>query len=163
MLHPLTLEAIDDHIVARYYAGSRKSWQEKPPTPWVARLWGTSKKYGYDREFLDGQKDYSQANRRGSRGVMVTWMLDTEGIYEVQELRVRKKPIRYFARYTGLTANGFAQITEHEVLRWLLESAVLELTCLLLRENASLGRSTDSLESVSALAAAKTALSCCTS
>lgn len=157
----LSLEAIDDHIVQRYRNEPRRwpAWKEKPPSPWCAKIHGLSKQYGYDREFLDATKDYQDANRSGSRGVMFYWALE-DGIYEVQELRPRKKPRRYFGRVSG---GHLSECDETEVRAWLLENAILELTCLLRRNDELLGPST--LSAVSALVslAEKTQESCCTS
>lgn len=161
MLTSFALEAIDDHIAARYDAEPRSwpRWKDKPPRPWVARIHGLSKRFGYDREFLDGKKDYSQANRKGSRGVMIYWTLEN-GPHEIHELRLRKKPRRYFA----MVEDGEVRECEgQEVQQWLLESAVLELLSLRQRDAASVGPLTPSLASALASLAAKIPPLCCTS
>lgn len=37
--------------------------------PWIAEITGTDPKYGFTRDFLTGQKDYSEASGAGNRGV----------------------------------------------------------------------------------------------
>jgi len=68
--------------------------------PWIARIVGLCPKYGFKREFLSGQKDYSLANSIGSRGVYEYFVLDP-GIYEVHERITWKRSRRYFIRVDG--------------------------------------------------------------
>src|SRR5690606_26902435 len=51
-------------------------------TPWVAEIVGLSAKYGYDRRFLRGKEDWSQANSAGSRGVRFYFTLEEGRYYE---------------------------------------------------------------------------------
>lgn len=68
--------------------------------PWVARLTGLSDKYGFEREFIHGQKDYRDANSVGSRGVYEYFPLPP-GMYEVHERLTWKKTRRYFLKVEG--------------------------------------------------------------
>ncbi|GAA0719559.1 hypothetical protein Drose_05870 [Dactylosporangium roseum] len=52
--------------------------------PWVARLEGLCPVYGYRREFLDPDIDYTDANGNGSRGVVFRWVLESGRFYETR-------------------------------------------------------------------------------
>lgn len=83
--------------------------------PWVARIRGLHKHYKYDREFIKGTKDYSEANSTGSRGVYY-WFTLTDGLYEIYQHVSWKNASRYFAKVenTEITA-----ITEEELVQCL--------------------------------------------
>ena len=86
--------------------------------PWVARVTGFDKKYGFKREFQRGQRDYSKANSIGSRGVYEYFAL-SDGIYEVHERLTWKRTRRYFVRVENAE---IMEISCEEVERWLLKS-----------------------------------------
>lgn len=159
-----SLEAINDNLTEMYKKEKKSwpEWKEKPPTPWVAKIVGISKRFGYDREFQEHKKDYSDSNRCGSRGVFYFWTLD-DGIYEVQELRPRKKPIRYFIETTGRGKTGIETISEVRVKAWLLENMVSELMCLAQRDKEFLGHLTPFLASQCLTLGARIQQLCCTS
>lgn len=69
---------------------------------WVARLTGLDPQYRFKREFVRGQKDYSQANSVGSRGVYIYYALPS-GIYEVNAPLSWTKTDRYYCRVVGQT------------------------------------------------------------
>ena len=107
----IRLEAIGDNLFAEFSLCRRKLQgvglgEYAPlfhcgrPRPWVARITGTDPRYGLQREFLRGQKDYADANSVGSRGVYVYYPLPP-GVYEVQELISWSKVRRYFVRSAG--------------------------------------------------------------
>lgn len=83
--------------------------------PWVARILGPDKKYGLQREFLHGQRDYTFANSIGSRGIYEYFAL-TPGVYEVNERLTWKRARRYFVRVEG---TEIAEISRDEVLECL--------------------------------------------
>jgi len=87
--------------------------------PWVARITGLDAKYGLARQFLRGQKDYSQANSVGSRGVYLYFALK-DGFYEVYEHLTWKRARRYFIRVENME---ITEITREEVEQWLLLNA----------------------------------------
>ena len=68
---------------------------ERPPYPWVAKITGTDKRYGFARVFMQGNRDYSRANSIGSRGVYVYYPLEP-GIYEVNQQLTWHRWQRYF-------------------------------------------------------------------
>jgi hypothetical protein len=102
----LALEIIADNLYAARRTSDQASAKEArygemlgsdKARPWVARLTGICPKYGFAREFMRGQKDYSQANSIGSRGVKEYFPLDP-GVYEVHERLTWKRTRRYFIR-----------------------------------------------------------------
>jgi len=125
MLAVLELEIIGDNYYSykrtpqavskrteRYaeYLGRDKS------RPWVARLIGLDPWYGFQREFVKPQqKDYSQANSIGSRGVFVYYTLEP-GIYEVNKRETWSRVRRYFIQVDGATVT---EISRNEVMEWL--------------------------------------------
>ncbi len=70
----------------------------KPRQPWCARL----TQYDaitdrFNREFIASQKDYSNANRTGSRGVSRYYWLESGSVYEIHQLTSWKRSRRWFA------------------------------------------------------------------
>lgn len=107
----LKLELIGVDCGARYYGymGFDKS------KPWVARLLGMDDKFGFKREFVNGQRDYSNASGTGARGIYAYYPLK-DGIYEVNERTSWKSVRRYFIRVQGTI---ITEISREEVLRCL--------------------------------------------
>lgn len=83
--------------------------------PWIARLTSPDPKFGFVRQFLRGQKDYSQANSIGSRGIFEYFAL-FDGVYEVNECIKLGKTRRYFIRVQDAQ---IAEIGREEVLQCL--------------------------------------------
>jgi hypothetical protein len=83
--------------------------------PWVARLTGLNARGGLVREFVHGQRDYSQANSVGSRGVYEYIPLK-DGVYEVNERLTWKRARRYFIRIQDAQ---IAEIGREEVIKCL--------------------------------------------
>jgi len=130
MLAALRLECIGDDTNALFQLGRRTYpdaallGRDPMPKPWVARITGLDPKYGLAREFLRGQKDYTDANSTGSRGVFLTYWLP-EGIYEVYERTGWKSERRFFCRSEQ---GRLVRMTQEEVLAW-LENPPSESTC----------------------------------
>lgn len=104
----LKLERFDNDRYAKYMGHDKSNC-------WVARLLGLDEKWGFAREFIRGQADWSQAKMTGSRGIFVYYALPN-GIYEVNKRISWKHVKRYFIRVEN------AEITEidrEEVLRCL--------------------------------------------
>jgi hypothetical protein len=112
MLASFKLEMIGSGAGSRYqsYMGRNTS------KPWVARLRGLSEEYGFDREFVHGQWDYSKASGTGARGIFVYYALKP-GIYEVNERVSWKHVDRYFIRVTE--GAEVERISREEVLQCL--------------------------------------------
>jgi hypothetical protein len=64
-----------------------------PYRPWVARITGPDRKFGFHREFLCPMKDYSRSNGKESRGVYLVFAL-RDGYHEVRESKGYKKFVR---------------------------------------------------------------------
>lgn len=132
MLVVLKLEIIGDNYYAYKSARDKGEARDIPrmeryadmmgrdrSRPWIARITGLDEKYGFAREFLRGQKDYSQANSTGSRGVYVYFPLKA-GIYEVNERLSWKNTRRYFCRVENAE---IIEITKDEVVGWLTRNS----------------------------------------
>lgn len=136
--YPLKLEAIGDNhqayfrdfdrniLTARkqvsYQAASWRLLQAAKlgyTKPWVARITGLDARYGLAREFLKAEKDYSEANGTGSRGIMLYYWLEP-GIYEINERLSWKNHRRYFARI--IDHQTLIEMTKAEVIEWLQQS-----------------------------------------
>lgn len=89
--------------------------QRRGHRPWVARITGLLRDGTLERRFLDGRKDYSQANSVGSRGIYYHYHLPP-GLYEVNHPEIWKRCRRYFARVAG---GVLSEIPEEEVRRCL--------------------------------------------
>lgn len=103
----LKLEAIGDNIADHVQQIRRGAEAYRLPKryieamvlparrPWVAEIAGF-KGSNFEREFLDGHKDFSEANGVGSRGVYYYFHLREGRIYEVRELTSWKRDRRFF-------------------------------------------------------------------
>ena len=106
----IRLEAIGDNW--RYYARQLEAREIRNPNwrdqlnairygqkrhrGWVARLIGLDARYGFRREFLEGPRDYTQADSMGQRGIYEYFYL-SDGLYEINEPTGLGKSRRYFA------------------------------------------------------------------
>lgn len=95
----LKLEAIG-YNVWQQNRGLPKFMGSLPRRWWVARITGYDERYGYKRDFLRGQVNFTNTNSNLSRGVYIEYFLDP-GLYEVNEPVSWKNDIRYFARSTS--------------------------------------------------------------
>jgi hypothetical protein len=83
---------------------------------WIAEIKGFSKKYLFDREFLDKNKDYTDANSVGTRGIKCWYMLETGCVYEVQRQISWKKSEKYFC---CVNADGeIIRLTREDVIKY---------------------------------------------
>lgn len=113
----LKLEEFDNVGYARFMGRDKSN-------PWVAKLLGLDDKWGFKREFMRGQRDYSCAKMTGSRGIFVYYALE-DGIYEVNERVSWKHVKRYFIRVEN---TEIMEISRKEVVECLSKSAVSEST-----------------------------------
>lgn len=112
MLYTLKLEAIGDGIAydRRMHRRHGVPWRPRSRLeaavgiPWVARITGLSDRHGFQREFIQGRRDYLDANGTGNRGVWIYYLLE-DGLYEVNELTSWQDSRRYCLR----VANGQAE------------------------------------------------------
>lgn len=104
----LKLEAIGHDTCVRF-RGVKKTFQmmgagellgdmPSPRHPWVAKITGLWPSGKFQREFLHGTNDYSEANSKGSRGVFVYYTLESGNYYDVYELISWKNDDRYFCK-----------------------------------------------------------------
>lgn len=111
MIVTLKLEAVADHLAdlniqirkhpeirSRVPVRLWKYTYGPSRRPWVARITGLEQDGRLKREFLDGQKDFSEANGIGSRGVYYYYHLHPGAVYEVRELINWTRERRYFCR-----------------------------------------------------------------
>lgn len=85
--------------------------------PWLAEIVGRDRAYGFDREFLRAERDYRNANSKGTRGIEYCWTLAANRVYEAQ-YRVSHGDLRRV--YLRVTADGdIAPISIVEVETWL--------------------------------------------
>jgi len=122
----LRLEAIGDDMVAFNRSNQRKLSEAGVPEyfqrnldlsaslrkTWVAEIEGHGDHYKWERRFLKGNKDYSQANSIGSRGVMVYYHLKEGPVYEVHSWVSWSSVDRYFCR---VEEGVVIRMTEEEV------------------------------------------------
>jgi hypothetical protein len=101
----------------------RRLGPDKSPT-WVAHITGFDEKFGYKREFLRGQRDYTDANSIGSRGIMAYYILKP-GLYQVNERRTWKHVRRYFIL---AEESEYREISKEEADEWLRRN-ISESTC----------------------------------
>lgn len=83
-----------------------------PSRNWVAQIVGLSANGRWARAYLNGARDYSRANSAGSRGIMVTYLLDPGLIYEVAEPKTWSTRNHWFCRVIGFE---IVKMTENEV------------------------------------------------
>lgn len=99
------------------YGVSRAITRRGPKRYWAAEITGFDTRFGYQRRFLYGKKDYMHANSMGSRGVYVYYTLESGAVYEVLEPLSWRKSDRYFCRVTD---NGkIERILKEDVDTWL--------------------------------------------
>lgn len=91
----------------------------KGSKPWVAKITGRDEKYGLAREFLKPNWDYSKANRRGSRGVYLWYILESDQLYEVYYRYSWKGSRRYFC--TVHSDGSIYELSKEEAESWLNE------------------------------------------
>jgi hypothetical protein len=95
----------EEIAIIRY--GRRELW------PWVAGIALIEGKL--ERDFIEGYKDYTNANHDGSRGIFILYPLKP-GVYEVNKSVRLGVPKRYFIRVLDGT---ITEITREEVLQCL--------------------------------------------
>lgn len=88
--------------------------------PWIAEITGMHPTYRFNRRFVKAQKDYSAGNSKGSRGVILHFVVEEGRPYEVSKRTSWKGSNHYFFRVQdGLEV----KLTEQEVLQCLSISA----------------------------------------
>lgn len=91
----------------------------------MAEITGMDRKYGLEHEFVESKRDFSESNKKGSRGVMLWFVIDEESIYEVFRFRSWSRSERYFARWID---GAEIRMSEEEVEKWLLAQGRVRLS-----------------------------------
>lgn len=89
--------------------------------PWVARITGTSTRFGLRRQFVESQRDWSEAKRASSgkiRGLVHSFVLRSGWVVEVQDRGRRGGMVRAFG---WVTPAGIEEISAAQVDEWLAE------------------------------------------
>ena len=87
------------------------------PSPcFCAEITGLHPKFKFERRFLKPNRDYSQANRTGSRGVYDYFNLEDGKIYDIKSPQSWKSVDRYYCRIEG---GRIVRMDEDEVYRCL--------------------------------------------
>lgn len=92
--------------------------KEKNPfqVPWIAEITGRCSKYGMVRKFVKAHVDYSEANSKGTRGVMYYFPVNEGCLIEVFAMTSWRGRDRYFA----IVQNGeVRRLTKEETGEWL--------------------------------------------
>lgn len=85
--------------------------------PWVAEITGSDDKFKLSRSFLKPNWDYKNANSKGSRGVMLWFILESDKLYEVYARASWKNSNRYFC--TVNVTGDIYYLNDEEVKEWL--------------------------------------------
>jgi hypothetical protein len=88
-----------------------------PHSYFVAEIIGFHPKYKYERKFLGFQKDYKNANSKGSRDIYAYYILEEGKIYDVKEPYSWGNHHRYFC--TVDEKGNIKILTKEEVDQWL--------------------------------------------
>lgn len=108
------LRALEGMVARTCDATTTRAMRAPKRQPWVARIVGTCKRFGLSREFIRGEKDYTESNTVGSRGVYLHYHL-ADGIYEINDLESWGRSRRYFLLVIGGSSR---EITKEEALEW---------------------------------------------
>lgn len=89
---------------------------------WVARLTGLSHRYGFEREFLKPNIDYSASNSKGTRGVFAEYMFDADpyDLFEIEKQVSWGKVERYFCCFELGEEIQISEQTVKDILEGLL-------------------------------------------
>jgi hypothetical protein len=85
--------------------------------PWVAELVGRYPSKKYIRNFLQGSINYEKSNGCGSRGVELSFILETDRLYQVHNNVSWKKSVDRFFAVTE--AGDLKELTVDEAMEWL--------------------------------------------
>lgn len=89
------------------------------PRPWVARIKWDPELRRLHRDFQRGDKDYSEANSVGSRGVFLYFAIEP-GLYEVFSLPAWRKTRREFLLVEN--EDHTRKLTQAEATAWAKEN-----------------------------------------
>lgn len=87
------------------------------PGPWVAEVTGKYPSGKLQRLFVRSHRDYSRANSKGSRGVYLWFVIESDKLYEVHERVSWKNTRNYFCCVTE--QGDIYVLTDQEAEEWL--------------------------------------------
>lgn len=83
--------------------------------PWAAEIVGVRADGEMIHRWMRGLRDYSHANRRGTRGVTLTYLLREGRVYTVRTMTGWRAYTRYFCT---VRSGVVVRITREEVTAW---------------------------------------------
>ncbi|MEV6421786.1 hypothetical protein [Streptomyces sp. NPDC051662] len=85
--------------------------------PWLAEITGRDPEFGWERAFQTAHVDYTNSNRKGTRGAVYHWSLKPNRVYESEYPLSRTRSVR---EYLMVDADGdLRTISTEEVIAWL--------------------------------------------
>jgi len=106
-----------DKVLSDLIPGLGNAVIGKPPAlAFCAEITGLHPKFKFERKFLKPNRDYSQANRIGSRGVFDYYNLEEGKIYDIKAPRTWKHTDRYYCR---VMKESIVRMDESEVIECL--------------------------------------------
>lgn len=110
----LTTEVLGKEISCAAFGKRRASY-------YVAEICGFHNIYKYERKFLKGKRDYTLSNSKGTRGIYVYYVLDSNIIYEVRYKTSWKSQQQYFIKTDNI--GNYEKIDEQGVISWIKEKS----------------------------------------
>lgn len=90
---------------------------DMPRGPYVAEIAWSVESMRFARRYLPSQRDYSKANSKGSRGVMLCFILESDRLYEVHSRISWRNSETYYA---AVSEDGSVyRLKESEAQEWL--------------------------------------------
>ena len=89
---------------------------ERACKAWCAEITGFHPKYRFERKFMRANRDYTYANKTGSRGVYDYFNLENGHIYDISSPISWKNTERYYCRIEN---NELVKMNKKEVEEWL--------------------------------------------
>lgn len=90
---------------------------DMPRGPYVAEITWDAESMRFARSYLTSKRDYSKANSKGSRGVILCFVLEIERLYEVHSRISWRSSETYFAAVAE--TGSVYRLKESEAQEWL--------------------------------------------
>lgn len=88
-----------------------------PRGPYVAEITWNAELMSFARRYLPSQRDYSKSNSKGSRGVMLCFIIESDRLYEVHSRISWRNSETYYA---AVAEDGsIYRLKENEAQQWL--------------------------------------------
>jgi len=129
--HILILEAIGDNLYQQLRSHCKMldgtSAGLGSLTVWVAEIRGPDPRWRWSRRFVRGKRDYRRCNSAGSRGIFISFEMESGRVYEVQARLSWRRSDRYFCRIDA--AGDLHELPEEDILKWLPGAETSASTC----------------------------------